>query len=191
MSIVDTAGKPLDRKMTYRLTVPASAPVNEYWPATAYDRETHALIKATPRSSRASNNSDVRKNADGSVVFTREQIGTRHVMLGVRTLVNPEDPADVKQVHALQDAIKVEQPGGPGKFEVPNWDPASHAYTINNVTAKKDADGSVKVQFGGAAGDAPNVLPIAPGWNYMVRLYRPRVEVLDGKWKMPEAVLVS
>ena len=25
----------------------------------------------------------------------------------------------------LQDAIKIEQPGGPGKFEVPNWDPAS------------------------------------------------------------------
>ena len=25
----------------------------------------------------------------------------------------------------LQDAVKVEQPGGPGKFEVPNWDQAS------------------------------------------------------------------
>ena len=30
-----------------------------------------------------------------------------------------------QQVHALQDAIKVKQPGGPGSFEVPNWDPAS------------------------------------------------------------------
>ena len=28
-------------------------------------------------------------------------------------------------VHALQDAIKIEQPGGPGKFEMPNWDQAS------------------------------------------------------------------
>jgi hypothetical protein len=25
------------------------------------------------------------------------------------------------------------------------------------------------------------------GWNYMVRLYRPRAEVLDGTWKFPEA----
>ena len=25
----------------------------------------------------------------------------------------------------MQDAVKVEQPGGPGKFEVPNWDAAS------------------------------------------------------------------
>ena len=31
----------------------------------------------------------------------------------------------MKKVHALQDAIKVEQPGGPGRFEVPNWDQAS------------------------------------------------------------------
>jgi hypothetical protein len=31
----------------------------------------------------------------------------------------------LEAVHSLQDAIKVDQPGGPGKFEVPNWDQAS------------------------------------------------------------------
>ena len=25
------------------------------------------------------------------------------------------------------------------------------------------------------------------GWNYMVRLYRPRAEILNGTWKFPEA----
>lgn len=25
------------------------------------------------------------------------------------------------------------------------------------------------------------------GWNYTVRLYRPRKEILDGTWKLPEA----
>jgi hypothetical protein len=25
------------------------------------------------------------------------------------------------------------------------------------------------------------------GWNYTVRLYRPRQEILDGTWKFPEA----
>ena len=40
----------------------------------------------------------------------------------IRTLVDPADPEDVKQVHALQDAIKVEQESA-GNFEVPNWDP--------------------------------------------------------------------
>ncbi len=60
-----------------------------------------------------------------TLTITKENIGTRYVLMGVRTLVNPADPEDVKQVHALQDAIKVEQPGGPGKFEIPNWDPVS------------------------------------------------------------------
>jgi hypothetical protein len=26
-----------------------------------------------------------------------------------------------------------------------------------------------------------------PGWNYLVRLYRPRAEILTGTWKFPEA----
>ena len=61
-----------------------------------------------------------------------------------------------------------------------------NAYSINNVTAKKDADGSVTIQFGGCDRSAPNCLPIAAGWNYWVRLYRPRKGVIDGTWKFPE-----
>jgi hypothetical protein len=61
------------------------------------------------------------------------------------------------------------------------------AYSLNNLTAKKDADGSVTVQFGGCDGKAANCLPIVKGWNYTVRLYRPRAEILNGKWKFPEA----
>ena len=64
---------------------------------------------------------------------------------------------------------------------------ASDAYTLNNITAKKDADGSVTIQFGGCDGKVPNCLPIMPGWNYTVRLYRPRAEILDGSWKVPQA----
>jgi hypothetical protein len=217
----------------------------------------------------------------GSTTLTKEKIGTRYVLVAVRTLVDPNDPKDVEQVHALQDAIKVEQPGGPGRFEVPKWDPVSQkkvrdallllnstmpdfrrafgkknevdpvrrligsaaawggnpekdatylnvtpakndgttiyklnvkdvpvdgfwsisvynkegyfqknpfdSYTLNNITAKKSADGSVNIQFGGCDGKIPNCLPIMPGWNYTVRLYRPRAEILNGKWKFPEA----
>ena len=61
------------------------------------------------------------------------------------------------------------------------------AYSLNNITAKKNADGSVTIQFGGCDGKIPNCLPIMPGWNYMVRLYRPRAEILNGTWKFPEA----
>ena len=63
------------------------------------------------------------------------------------------------------------------------------AYTLNNISAKKNADGSVTIQFGGCDGNAANCLPIFPGWNYMV--YRPRKEILDGTWKFPEAQAVS
>lgn len=217
----------------------------------------------------------------GTYTLTRQQIGTRYVVAAVRTLVNPSDPADLKKVHALQDAIKASQPGGPGKFEIPNWDPVSqkkvreallvlastlpdtnrmygqkedvdpvrfligaamgwganppkeamylnvvpnkndgttiyrlqvksvpvdgfwsvslynaegyyqpnpyNAYSLNNITANKNTDGSITIQFGGCDGKIPNCLPIMRGWNYMVRLYRPRPEVLDGRWKFPEA----
>ena len=217
----------------------------------------------------------------GPHVLDKAKVGTRYAVVGIRTLVDPANPEDVKQVHALQDAIKVDQPGGPGKFEVPQWDAASqkkvrdallvlgstipdfkgafgkkgevdpvrhligsaaawggnpdrdaiylnvtpakndgktiykltakdvpvdgfwsislynaegyyqknpqNAYTLNNITAKKSDDGSITIQFGGCDGQTPNCLPIMPGWNYMVRLYRPRAEILDGKWKFPEA----
>lgn len=61
------------------------------------------------------------------------------------------------------------------------------AYTINNITAKKGADGSVDIQFGGCDGKIANCLPIEPGWNYTARLYRPSAEILSGSWTFPQA----
>jgi hypothetical protein len=216
----------------------------------------------------------------GAHTLTREKVGTRYVAVAIRTLVDPNDPKDVQQVHALQDGIKVSQENA-GKFEVPAWDPASqkkvrdsllvlattlpdfkgafgakgqvdpvrrligaaaawggnpdkdavylnvtparndgttvhkvvvkdvpvdafwsisvynaggyyqknelNAYTINSITGNKGADGSTTVQFGGCDGKVPNCIPIVKGWNYTVRLYRPRAEILNGKWKFPEA----
>lgn len=217
----------------------------------------------------------------GTHTLTRKQIGTRYVMVVVRTLVDTADQKDVDAVHRVQDAIKVEQKGGPGSFTVPNWDQASqkkvrdallvlastlpdtkgmfgkkgevepvrrlagaasawggipeketlylnvvparndgktvytlkvkdvpvkgfwsisvynekgyyepnplNAYNLNNVTAKKGADGSVAVQFGNCDGKVPNCLPILDKWNYMVRLYMPNPAVVSGKWKFPAA----
>lgn len=216
----------------------------------------------------------------GAYTLTRELVGTRYAAVAIRTLVDPNDPADVQKVHALQDAITVNQ-AGPGRFEIPNWDPVSqkkvrdallvlastasgftgafgkkgevdpvrrllgaaagwggnpdrdavylgetpaqndgttvhrvtvkdvpvdafwsisvyneqgyyeknpfNAYTINSITGKKGADGSTTVQFGGCDGKIPNCIPVMKGWNYTVRLYRPRAEILNGSWKFPEA----
>ncbi|MFK4874588.1 DUF1214 domain-containing protein [Novosphingobium sp. ZW T3_23] len=210
--------------------------------------------------------------------FTREQVGTRYLGFLIRTLVDPTDPADLQKVHALQDAIRVEQVA-PGRLELPDWDQASlaetrgrlskmpvpdekrgfgtrasvdpeshliataigwggnpardasymadwperndgktiyrltvkdvpvdgfwsvtvynkagyfernaqNAYSLNNLTAKPDSDGGFTIQFGGCDGQVTNCLPIMPGWNYAVRMYRPRSEILDGSWTFPKA----
>ena len=73
-----------------------------------------------------------------------------------------------------------------GYFE-PN---AGQAYSVNSVTATRNRDGSVTVQFGGRDSHAANCLGIMPGWNYMVRLYRPRPEILSGRWVFPVATPV-
>jgi hypothetical protein len=216
----------------------------------------------------------------GSYTFTKEEVGTRYLLTAIRTIVDPNSPKDIEQVHVLQDAVKVSQASA-GTFEVPSWDPTSqkkvrdalialndtlpdlkHAfgkrsevdpvrhliatasawggnpdkdavylsvtpthndgntiyklnvrdvpvdgfwsvtiynsqgylepnklsvYSFNNITAKKESDGSITIQFGGCDGKIPNCLPSVPGWNYMVRLYRPRPEILNGTWKFPEA----
>jgi len=67
ISIKDKDHQDYDGAKTYRLTVPPNAPVEQYWSVTAYDRETHALIKNVDRASRASSSKGVKKNADGSV----------------------------------------------------------------------------------------------------------------------------
>ena len=60
----------------------------------------------------------------GGYTLTKDKVGTRYVVAAIRTLVDPADPKDIEQVHALQDAIKVSQKAA-GKFEAPNWDQAS------------------------------------------------------------------
>ena len=216
----------------------------------------------------------------GTFTYSKDKVGTRYVLLGIRTFVNPNDPSDLDKLHALQDAITVEQKAT-GTVEFPRWDPVSqkkvrdalivlagtlpdtkgmfgprgkvdpirhlissatgwggnapedafyltvvppkndgqtvhrltikgevpvdgfwsisvygadgyfhvndqNTYNINGTTAKKDADGSITIQFGGCDGTAANCIPITPGWNYWARFYRPRKEILDGTYKFPE-----
>jgi hypothetical protein len=67
MTFTDKDGQSLGGSSTYRLTVPAHAPVTQYWSATVYDRETHALIRNMQRASRSSQSPNLQKNANGSV----------------------------------------------------------------------------------------------------------------------------
>jgi hypothetical protein len=56
--------------------------------------------------------------------LTQQNVGTRYVLVAIRTLVDPNDPKDLDEVHKLQDAITVSQKEA-GKLELPNWDQAS------------------------------------------------------------------
>jgi len=69
-------------------------------------------------------------------------------------------------------------------YLVPN---SYSAYSVNSSSAKRAPDGSVTIQFGGCDGKIQNCLPITEGWNYTVRLFRPRAEILNGTWAFPLA----
>ena len=58
--------------------------------------------------------------------------------------------------------------------------------SFNNYTAEPNADGSFTLHFGGCDDGRSNCIPITDGWNYAVRLYEPRAEILDGAWTFPQ-----
>jgi len=58
--------------------------------------------------------------------------------------------------------------------------------SYNNVSATPGDDGSYTLHFGGCDDGRINCVPITPGWNYSIRLYEPRAEILDGSWTFPD-----
>jgi len=216
--------------------------------------------------------------APTTFVFTREQVGTRYLVLLGRTFANPDDAADMDAARALQDRMTVSQ-AAPGRLELSNWDraqldamrgalntlatysggfgrafgrrsdvnPIEHLigtaagwggnppsaavymsitppadagqaayrmrlgevpvdgfwsvtvynadgfmqandrnlYALNNVTARRGADGVTTLQFGGCGPATPNCIPTPAGWSAIMRLYLPRAAILDGSWRLP------
>jgi hypothetical protein len=214
----------------------------------------------------------------GEHTLTSDQYGSRYVLVGVRILVDPTDPADVAAVSAVQDRLAIEA-GSSEVFVMPDYDvdsldatrdallalarglntfdrmfgaradvdpvrhligcaagwgglPTSEAtyigvdpkvpvgdyelvfrdvpvdafwsvsvynargffvpnakdlYSVNSVTGDRNKDGSITVRFVASAdGDIPpNAIVTPEGWNYLIRFYRPRAEVLDGSWTPP------
>jgi hypothetical protein len=66
-----------------------------------------------------------------------------------------------------------------------------NAYSLNDITAQRGTGDMITIQFGGCDAATANCLPITPGWNYLVRLYRPQGKILNGEWKFPEAQPIS
>jgi hypothetical protein len=99
--------------------------------------------------------------------------------------ISPDLPVADYQIHVADvpvDAFwSVSVYNADGFFE-PN---DQNAYSINNITATKNGDGTITVNLGAGPSDQPNFLPITNGWNYLVRLYRPQAPIRDGQWRFP------
>jgi hypothetical protein len=64
-------------------------------------------------------------------------------------------------------------------------------YNVGSVTATPNSDRSITVNFGGCEDGRLNCLPLIDEWNYIVRLYKPRQEILDGSWVFPSVEAIG
>ncbi|GGH41611.1 Protein of unknown function [Cribrihabitans marinus] len=62
--------------------------------------------------------------------LTKEQFGSDHVWIGIRTLVDSNSADDIKAVHDLQDGIKVEAKSA-NPFQAQDYDQASYKATLD------------------------------------------------------------
>ena len=93
--------------------------------------------------------------APGPTTLTRATIGTRYALAAVRVFVNANDPKDVEAVRALQNAITVDQPGGPGAFVIPNWDATSQVDVRTGLMALAETLPDTRGMFGPRGGGSP------------------------------------
>lgn len=70
---------------------------------------------------------------------------------------------------------------------------ASENSVLNSSTVTLNPDGTFAAFFGSkaACGDKPNRLDTPPGWNTMMRVYRPDASVLNGGYALPATVPVK
>ena len=73
----------------------------------------------------------------------------------------------------------------------PLWAVAEEVNVDTFVRAEPNPDGSITIHFGGCGDGRVNCIPITEGWNYAVRMYSPREEILDETWTFREPESVS
>jgi hypothetical protein len=64
---------------------------------------------------------------------------------------------------------------------------------VNSSNAKMNPDGTFTAYFGTKeqCGDVPNRVDVTPGWNFMMRVYRPGPSVLSGGYVLPDVKAVG
>lgn len=102
----------------------------------------------------------------GAYTLSEENVGTRYVTVAIRTFADPDSPKDLKAAQQLQDAIKVSQPGGPGKLELPEWDQKSQKETRDALLILNKSIPDTNDMFGTKAEVKPirHLIGAASGW---------------------------
>jgi len=215
----------------------------------------------------------------GTYTVTQKEMGSRYIMIAIRTQANVEDPKDMATANALQEKLEIHQkdrgsykasdswnmdeimamrtkyqnivkdkhlttddffgPKGKRSLELQNagtsfgwggltkeeaaypayfptstkpqtltlkdvpvnafWSitvyddggyPQTDTYNINSQFAKKNADGSITIHFGGDS-KADNYMETFEGWSFILRMYQPKKAYFDGSWKKPELLEVK
>ena len=65
------------------------------------------------------------------------------------------------------------------------------SFNVNSVFASPDDDGTFVIDFAPEDRGYRNFLYVMEGWNYVLRLYRPRPEVISGDWPIPKEQLID
>jgi len=102
----------------------------------------------------------------------------------------PEDDTGV----CYQATFQVPPFNAPGFFSITMYDAEGWMFNEkailnkNNITFNED--GSFDVTFGECGDDAKNNLPVTKGWNYVMRIYEPKLDQLEA-YKLPTPVKVK
>lgn len=81
----------------------------------------------------------------------------------------------------MKDFLSISFYNQEGYFQENNF----NVYSVNNITGKKNKDGSMTIHFGGDP-NLPSFLPIMDDWNDLVRLDQLRMEIQDCTWTCPK-----
>lgn len=101
----------------------------------------------------------------GEHTIDEQRAGTRYVLVAIRTLADPTDPADLAAAHRLQDAVTASQTDT-GSFDVPRWDPVSQKKVNDALLELAQTIPDTRGMFGTAAETDPvrHLIGAAAAW---------------------------
>ena len=154
----------------------------------SFDKTTHHLVELGKGLTDNSKSAGTREEVDPikQLITAAYGFGTLPETESFLIIGQPDLPSDGAYVLNVKDVPvdgfwSLAMYDKEGYFNPNKYD----SYGFSDQSATRNADGSVTLHFGGDP-QSVNYIPLTEGWNYVVRLYRPREEILNASWKFPE-----